>query len=235
MLDASQLGRRHLGAPFKPSLVNQLEEFGPGADDRSHRGGARRNHAAVGRQHAGLPALELLCAQHGLRSFGLGFGSFLQRQVLVDLLGAERTRTLQRAGAFGVGRRVRSAGLRIDQIGARLRHIGLRAVGRERGQHLPGFHHVTDIGHHLRQTQAVGLGPDDGFLPRGDVAVGGEPDGQTAGLRFFLGDGQGRFVIGHRFFVTLGGCGRPRRREEINGPAREHHDGQNDEDERPGS
>ena len=83
---------------------------------------------------------------------------------------------MQRSCPLGVAGRVGCVGLGLNQIGARLRKVGLNTLGREHSQHLPGANHVSDVGIYLCQAQANGFSPDDGLLPRSNGAVGGQLD-----------------------------------------------------------
>ena len=122
---------------------------------------------------------------HGLRIQGglcglyLGGGGFLSRQVLVDLLGAERTGVLQRAGTLGIAFGVQRVGFGFHQRRFGLRHVGLDGIACKSGQQLPFFHRITHVDQHLRQPQATGFRAHTGFLPSGDIAVGGDVDGQA--------------------------------------------------------
>ena len=101
--DAAQLGRR---SPRRATRA------GPGGSCETARRRCRpprprwRCAPRSRRCRAPAPASAGRAAaarQHRLRGFGARLGGLLGRQILVDLLGAERARALQAARAFGVG------------------------------------------------------------------------------------------------------------------------------------
>jgi hypothetical protein len=135
-LDAAQFGRGDFRAPLQAAAAYQAEQLGPLGHHRADRRGAGGNHAAVGRQHLGVLAAQLLRVEHGLGRLDARLGGLLGGVVLVDLLVAQRAGAGQGARARRVVGGVGRVGLRLDQAGAGLRGVGLHAVAREHRQHL---------------------------------------------------------------------------------------------------
>src|SRR5690606_1836068 len=152
-----------------------------------------------GRQHFGLRQPQLLRFERGARGFGTRLGGLRGSQVLVDLLRTQRAGGFQRVGAIGIVLCIGRIGLGFAQRGARLRYLGLGGSRREGRQHLAALDRVADVDAHLGQLEAVRFIADDGFLPGGDGAVGGQADRQAGLRRLHGGDRQrrlGGFLFG---------------------------------------
>ena len=110
-----QLGARHLGAPLQPPLADQAKQFLADPRQRARGCGAHRDHAVVGRDHAGLAQAQLLGLDPRLRRLHARPRGLLGGQVLADLLGADRPGILQLAGPRGIGGRLGQRGPRLRQ------------------------------------------------------------------------------------------------------------------------
>ena len=133
-------------------------------------------------------------------------GEFL-RQVLVDLLRAECTRALHRAGSRRIVRSVCRIGAGLSQCRTCQRHIGLHRLWCKCGEQLAAFHLVTHLCHELLHPQAIDFSTDAGLLPGGDAAVGGQRDGQAVCAGLGQRDRQGRFGGGSARLDGIGCVG----------------------------
>ncbi|MPM72457.1 hypothetical protein SDC9_119433 [bioreactor metagenome] len=135
---------------------------------------------------------QLLGVQHGACSLDAGLAGLRGGGVLLDLLRAECAGLAERACALGVGGGFGGVGLGFQQVGARLGDVGLDGLAGERGQHLARAHRVAHVHAHVGQAQAIAFRADAGFLPGGDVAVGGQLVGDVGGGGVHRCHGEGR-------------------------------------------
>ena len=190
--DAGKFGLGDFGAPLQSALAHHAEQLGARAHHRTHRGGAGRDHAAVGRQHLGELQPQLLRVELGAGRLHARLGGLLGGGVLLDLLLAQGARGLQAPCALGVGGGFGGVGLGFHHAGAGLGHVGLHGVGGKGGQHLARLDHIAHVHVHGRQAQAVAFSAHAGLLPGGHVAVGRQALGHAGALGLRRGHREGR-------------------------------------------
>ena len=110
----------HFGAPFEPALADQAEQLRAGRQHRADGGGARRDDAAVGREHlrSGRAATCCACERRALR-VDARLRGLLGGEVLVDLPLAQRAGRLQRCARARRWRRRRRASASASASAAR--------------------------------------------------------------------------------------------------------------------
>jgi hypothetical protein len=191
-LELAEIGRRHFGPPLQTAAANQPEQFLSGLGQRSDRGAARRDHAIVRRQHAGLVHFQArrLLACPGRRQTGQRgvFG----RLVLGVQLRAVETLVLQLLGPLGVGPGLGGAGFQFGDRRLRLGQFTGHGVAGDARQHLAFLDLITDLDAHLGDPVIGDLGTDHRLLPGDDIAVGRQYLGPVLSLRCHQADGQGR-------------------------------------------
>jgi len=86
----------------------------------------------------------------------------------------KKTLLLQVAGAVRLGFGFLRTGVGFGQGSFGLRQFGAQGICLQDREHIAALNPVAHVHTHLGDLQAIGLGPHNGFLPSGQVAVGAD-------------------------------------------------------------
>ena len=191
--DALQFARRYFGAPFKAILADQAKQFHAWRGHRAYRGIALRNYAVVRRGDAGVRHAHFFSFEPcALRVQACG-GSFFRCEPLRGLLRRNHAFGFEIACAISVAVGFCQRGFGLGDIRFHLRQIRRQAFAGKAREQLPALDHIAHLGIDFNQAQAVGLGANCGFLPRGDIAIRAQGAGPVSRFGLDGGHGEGGF------------------------------------------